>query len=220
MSYHPSTNDDTTSYYFNKINTDRRNQRKSTKYIQPIFFKPYPNKNNTNITSPPPKIQNRKLRQKKKIIPTIYYLHQHKNKSLTKHSQDSKLNVNNNTNPVADSTVINVDNTNVKGNHNNIGIDKEHNNRNQQNNNTNSHMGENKKLEENKYRSKINRHLLKIESCIKKIQIINIRIQTNGQGSSTKKPENHQHPQKHDNQIFKKCPKFLLLATPNTVVPI
>ena len=81
-------------------------------------------------------------------------------------------------------------------------------------------MGENKKLEENKYRSKINRHLLKIESCIKKIQIINIRIQTNGQGSSTKKTENYQHPQKHDNQIFKKCPKFLLLATPNTVVPI
>ena len=35
MSYHPNTNDDTTSYSLNKINTDRRNQRKSTKYIQP-----------------------------------------------------------------------------------------------------------------------------------------------------------------------------------------
>ena len=31
MSYHPSTNDDTTSYSLTKINKDRRNQRKSTK---------------------------------------------------------------------------------------------------------------------------------------------------------------------------------------------
>ena len=59
--------------------------------------------------------------------------------------------------------VINVDNTNVRGNHNDIGTDKRH-NKNQQNNNTNSHTGENKNLEENKYRSKIIRHLLKIES--------------------------------------------------------
>ena len=41
---------------------------------------------------------------------------------------------------VNNSTVINIDNTNVRGN-NNISIDKEH-NRFQKNNNTNSHTGE------------------------------------------------------------------------------
>ena len=52
MSYHFSTNDDTTSYSSNKINEDRRNQRKSTKYIQPILLQSDPNNNNTNSASP------------------------------------------------------------------------------------------------------------------------------------------------------------------------
>ena len=38
MSYHPSTNDDNTSYSLNKINEDHRNQRKPIKYIQQNFY--------------------------------------------------------------------------------------------------------------------------------------------------------------------------------------
>ena len=64
------------------------------------------------------------------------------------------------------STVINVDNTNVRGD-NDIGTDKEY-NKHHQNNNTNSHTGENQNLKENKYSTKIIRHLRKIESRLKK----------------------------------------------------
>ena len=107
------------------------------------------------------------LRKKNKIIPTFSYLHQHKHKSQTTYIQDSNFLVNNNTDTVNNSTVNNVDNTNVRGNHNNISTEKEH-NKHQQNNNTNSHTGENHNLEENKYRSKFIRHLRKIESRLKR----------------------------------------------------
>ena len=57
MSYHPSTNDDTTSYSLNKKNVAHRNQRKASKYIQQNFIKYNQNNdNNTSITSPSPKI--------------------------------------------------------------------------------------------------------------------------------------------------------------------
>ena len=52
MSYHQSTNDDTTSYFLNKDNAARRNQRNSTKYIQSKFIKYNQNNNNTSIISP------------------------------------------------------------------------------------------------------------------------------------------------------------------------
>ena len=94
MSYHPSTNDDTTSYFLNKDNAARRNQRNSTKYIQPNFIKYNQNNNNTSIISPSSKIQNHKLRQKNKIIPKKLYLHQHQTISPTKHIQSSKITTN------------------------------------------------------------------------------------------------------------------------------
>ena len=72
MSYHPSTNDDTISYSLNKNNDACRNQRNSTKDIQPNFIKYNQNNNNTGITSPSLKTQDHKLRQKKKIIPKIH----------------------------------------------------------------------------------------------------------------------------------------------------
>ena len=64
------------------------------------------------------------------------------------------------------SKVININNTNVRDN-NNICTNKEQ-DENQQNNKTNSNTGEKKILQEEKYRSKIIRHLRSIESRIKK----------------------------------------------------
>ena len=56
------------------------------------------------------------------------YLHQHKHNSQTKHIQYSNVLVNNNIDTINNSTSINVDITNVRANHTNIGTDKEHNN--------------------------------------------------------------------------------------------
>ena len=65
------------------------------------------------------------------------------------------------------SKIININNTNVRDNNNNICTNKEQ-DKNQQNNKTNSNTGEKQILEEEKYRSKIIRHLLSIESRNKK----------------------------------------------------
>ena len=130
-----------------------------------FFLQSCPNINNTNGTSPTPKIQNRKLRQKMKIISSSSHLHKQKHYTQTTQIQGSKVLINNNIDMVNNAMVINVDNTNVWGN-NTIGTDKEH-NKHQQNNNTNSHTGENQNLEENKYRSKIIRHLRKFKFRIK-----------------------------------------------------
>ena len=64
------------------------------------------------------------------------------------------------------SKVININNTNVRDN-NNIGTNKEQ-YKNEQNNKRNSYTGETQILEEEKYRSKIIRHLRLIESRIKR----------------------------------------------------
>ena len=76
MSYIPSSNDDNISYNLNKPNINRGNIKNSNKYIQPKNI----NITDTNTTT---KIQNRKLRQKKIIIPTRPNLHKNKNKSKT-----------------------------------------------------------------------------------------------------------------------------------------
>ena len=171
MPYHLTTNDDITSYFLIKNNTARRNQRNSTKYIQSKFIKYNQNNNNTSIISPSSKIQNHKLRQKNKIIPKTLYLHQHQTISPKKHNQSSKIitnpihlkkyqirNIQNhelittksknkvtyNSDPVDYSTIINFENTNVRGNHYHLGTDTGHNNTNRQNNNTNITTGENK----------------------------------------------------------------------------
>ena len=174
MSYLPSTNDFTTFFSSNKIKDDRRNQRNSNKYIQSNCLQSYSKHNNTISTPQTTKIQNRKLRQKKKIIPTSVYLYQHKNKSQATNNQRSKGLVNKNGNMINTYKVINIDNINVRDN-NNIGTNKEQ-YKNQQNNNTNSHTGEKQILGEEKYRSKLIRHLRSIESRIKKIKIQNIRL--------------------------------------------
>ena len=80
------------------------------------------------------------------------------------------------------STVINIDNTNVRDD-NNIGSNKKQ-YRHKQNNKTNNHTGEKQIIEEEKYRSNCFRHLRSIESRINKIKIQNIRQCTNGQGPS------------------------------------
>ena len=139
MSYLPSANDYTTPYSLNRIKDDRRNQRNSNKYIQSIVLQSYSKSNNIISTPQTTKIQNRKLRQKKKIIPTSVYLHQHKNKSQTTNNQKSKGLVNKNRNMINTFKVINIDNTSVRDN-NNIGTNKEQ-YKNQQNNNTNSRTG-------------------------------------------------------------------------------
>ena len=73
-SYQPSTNDNSTSPFLNKNNTDSRYLTNSIKYIQPIL-KTFNNNNSTSETNKSQKIQNRKLR--KKIIPTNSYEYQH-----------------------------------------------------------------------------------------------------------------------------------------------
>ena len=117
---------------------------------------------------------------------------------------------------VNNSTVINIDNTNVRGN-NNISIDKEH-NRFKKNNNTNSHTGENQNLERNKYRSKIIRHLRKIESRIKKDP--NPKHQTTDGRTRTQHQifRKQSAQKKHDHPKFKKGLKFIFLMYLNTVV--
>ena len=77
MSYIPSSNDDNISYPLNKPNNNRGNIKNSNKYIQP-------KKINITGTHTYTKIKNRKLRQKKIIIPTRLNLHKNINKSKTK----------------------------------------------------------------------------------------------------------------------------------------
>ena len=207
MSYIPSTNDDTISYSLNKIKDDRRNKRNSNKYI-------HQKNNNTTSTPPTTKIQNRKLRQKKKIIPTSLYLHQHKNNSKTTTNQKSRDLVNKNRNMINTSKVINIDKTNVRDN-NNIGTNKGQ-YRHQQNNKTNNNTGEKQIIEEEKYKSKIVDTLRSIESRIKNIKIQNIRLRTNEQGPSIKKIGNNQlRPPK-----IQKTPKIHSRMYQNIVVPI
>ena len=64
----------------------------------------------------------------------------------------------------------------------------------------------NNQIVENKYRSKIRRHLNKIESRIKQNPKSKTNLQTNGKGRIHKKLGNHQHYQRHDHQIFRKRP--------------
>ena len=63
-SYQPSINDNSTYPSLNKNNTDIRYLTNSIKYIQPIL-KSSKNNNSTSETNKSPKIQNRKLHQKK-----------------------------------------------------------------------------------------------------------------------------------------------------------
>ena len=63
-SYQPSTSDDNKSSSFNKKEFTRGRVRNQINYIRPNFLQNLENKNNTSITSPTLKIQNRKLRQK------------------------------------------------------------------------------------------------------------------------------------------------------------
>lgn len=87
MSYQPSTNGNTTSSSLNKNNVDRGNKKNSNKYIQPNFIKYNPNNNITSTTYPSPKLQNRKLHQKKNTITTTLYEHQHQNTPPKKNIQ-------------------------------------------------------------------------------------------------------------------------------------
>ena len=63
-SYQPSTSDDNKSSSLNKKEFTRGRVRNQINYIRPNFLQNLENKNNTSITSPTLKIQNRKLRQK------------------------------------------------------------------------------------------------------------------------------------------------------------
>ena len=91
MSYHPSTNDDTISYSLNKNNDACRNQRNSTKDIQPNFIKYNQNNNNTGITSPSLKNSRSQTPPKKENNTKNPYLHQHQTKYPTKNIQSSKI---------------------------------------------------------------------------------------------------------------------------------
>ena len=94
MSYHPSTNDDTTSSSLNKNNAARGNKIHWTKYIHPTFIKYNQNNNTSSITYPSPKIKNRKLRQKNDIIPKTTYVHQHQNISPKKNIKSPYIKIN------------------------------------------------------------------------------------------------------------------------------
>ena len=103
-------------------------ERKSTKYIQQIFL------NLIQIIIIPTShlhLQKFKITNsaKQKYLPTISTYISIKINLRRNIVNVQNFFINNNTDPVAESTVINIDNTNVRGNHNNIGTDKEHNNK-------------------------------------------------------------------------------------------
>ena len=164
------------------------------------------------------KFKIRKLRQKKKIISTSFYLHQHTNNCKTTKIQKSRGLVNKNRNMINTSKMINIDNTNVRDN-NNIGTNKEQ-YRHQQNNKTNNHTGEKQIIEEEKYRSKTFRHLRSIESRIKKDQ--HPKHQSMHKRTRTQHQKIRKQPatKKHDHPTFKKRTKFIFRMYQNTVVPI
>ena len=166
----------------NKNNNDNRYLTNSIKYIQPALQKPKHN-NSTGKTNISPKIQNRKLRQKKKTTPTNSYEHQHQktsspsnNKYSTNEFQQQKNQLQQTKNQELmmakhtydvhstsekNSTIINFGTTNVT-NHNNK-FDKV----NEKHNKYRINATKNIQIVENKYRSKIRRRLNKIESRIK-----------------------------------------------------
>ena len=107
MSYIPSSNDDNISYPLNKPNNNRGNIKNSNKYIQP-------KKINITGTNTYTKIKNRKLRQKKIIIPTRLNLHKNKNKSKTTKNINSKHLVNKHRKIRNEPKSTNSDNTNIQ----------------------------------------------------------------------------------------------------------
>ena len=111
ISYIPSSNDDNISYPLNKPNNNRGNIKNSNKYIQP---------KNINITgtNTNTKIQNRKLRQKKIIIPRRPNLHKNKTTSKTTENNNSKNLVNKHRKTINEPKSTDSDNANIQDNNN------------------------------------------------------------------------------------------------------
>ena len=184
-SYQPSTNDNSTSS-LNKINSHRKNRNMSNKCLQKNLFPDTNNKSN-NRTTTYKKFKHNNLRQKNKIIPFNSNVHHHKkttpptstNFPINQHQQkilqgeqqqNQRLTEKNNYTILNSSKKINYftiplptldidnNNNNYKTNINKVIVSK---------NKKTVNARKNHQIVEKNYRSKIMRHLQKIESRFK-----------------------------------------------------
>ena len=213
MSYIPSSNDDNISYPLNKPNNNRGNIKNSNKYIQP-------KKINIIGTHTYTKIKNRKLRQKKIIIPTRLNLHKNKNKYKTTKNNNSKHLVNKHRKIRNEPKSTNSDNTNIQDNNNKGTSTHKERYRHDRHNKINDLTRKKKFIEEEKYDSKIFRHLRSIKSRVKKDSDPRNKTIQEQTGTQHKQIRTNKPRKQHDQPKFRKRPKFMFRIYPNIVVLI